>query len=113
MQLASLQEQILPLELAIAADPELAAQRRQAMAAAGASLPTGPPEALASYLAAEQRLGRMRMDLDPGEAVVLLLATLFGLAVGRMAGGTALEDADVASAVRLLVQGMEPARHDP
>ena len=36
--LAGLRDQILPLELAIAADPELAAQRRQAMAAAGSSL---------------------------------------------------------------------------
>ena len=35
VQLAGLRDQIVPLELAIVADPELAAQRRQAIAAAG------------------------------------------------------------------------------
>ncbi len=59
----------MPLELAIAADSELAAQRRKAMTAAGASLP-GPPEAVATYLAAEQRLGRVSADVDPREAAM-------------------------------------------
>ena len=65
VQLAGLRNQIMPLELAMAADPELAAQRRQAMAAAGMSLPPGPPAAVAAYLAAEQRLGRVRAGPRP------------------------------------------------
>ena len=42
VRLATLRGQILPLELAIATDPELAAQRQRVTAAAGTSLP-GPP----------------------------------------------------------------------
>jgi AcrR family transcriptional regulator len=107
VQLAGLRDQIMPLELAIAADPELAAQRRQAMSAAGSSLPPGPPEAVAAYLAAEQRLGRVRADVDPREAAGVLLGALFAL--GAMPG---IEDDGpgpdrVASAVRLIVRGIQ------
>lgn len=108
VQLAGLQDQIMPLELAIAVDPELATQRRRALAAAGGSLPVGPPEAIAIYLAAEQRLGRVTAEVDPREAAVIILAALFGLAAGRAAGGATLEDAEVTSAVRLLVRGIQP-----
>jgi len=79
IRLAELRDQILPLEVAIAADPELAAQRQRAMAAVGPSLPPGPPEAVAAYLATEQRLGRIRPDVDPREAAVVILGMLFGL----------------------------------
>ncbi len=113
VQLAGLQDQIIPLELAIAVDPELAAQRRRAIAAAGGVLPVGPPEAIAHYLAEEQRLGRIRPDVDPRAAAVLLLATLFGLAAGTTAGGATLEEADVVAAVRMLVRGLGPARPEP
>jgi AcrR family transcriptional regulator len=109
VQLAGLQDQIMPLELAIAVDPELATQRRRALAAAGGSLPVGPPEAIAIYLAAEQRLGRVSAEVDPSEAAVIILAALFGLAAGRAAGGATLEDAEVTSAVRLLVRGIQPS----
>ena len=109
VQLAGLQDQIMPLELAIAVDPELATQRRRALAAAGGSLPVGPPEAIAIYLAAEQRLGRVSAEVDPREAAVIILAALFGLAAGRAAGGATLEDAEVTSAVRLLVRGIQPS----
>jgi AcrR family transcriptional regulator len=108
VRLAGLRDQILPLELAIAADPELAAQRRAAMVAAGSSLPPGPPEAVAAYLAAEQQLGRVRADVDPREAAGVLLGLLFALA-----GMPGIGDEDpgperIASAVRLLVHGIEP-----
>jgi AcrR family transcriptional regulator len=43
-QLSSLQERVLPLEIAIQNDPELAAFRRSSLAQAGGSL-AGPPEA--------------------------------------------------------------------
>jgi hypothetical protein len=68
----------------------------------------GPPQLLADYLAAEQRLGRVRTDLDPRRAAVTLLAMLFGL-------GMMPPDADgfppaplVESAVRLVVHGLAP-----
>jgi AcrR family transcriptional regulator len=106
VRLASLRDQILPLELAIAADPELAAQRRKAMAAAGTSLPPGPPEAVAAYLAAEQQLGRVRADLDPREAATVLLGMLFALGSLPAIGDEGLSPARVASAVRLMVRGI-------
>jgi AcrR family transcriptional regulator len=109
VRLAGLRDQIIPLELAVAADPELAAQRRRAMAAAGSSLPPGPPEAVAAYLAAEQRLGRVRADLDPGEAAGLLLGTLFALGAMPTTGDEGLSAERVASAIRLMVRGLEPS----
>jgi len=111
--LAGLRDQIIPLELAIAADPELAAQRRRAMAAAGSSLPPGPPEALAAYLAAEQRLGRVRVDVDPREAAGVLLAMLFALGTMPAIGEEGLGPDRVASAVRLLVRGILPTPPEP
>jgi len=107
-RLAGLRDQIIPLELAIAADPELAAQRRQAMAAAGTSLPPGPPEAVAAYLAAEQRLGRIRADLDPREAAEVFLGMLFALGSMPGLGDDSLSPARIGSAVRLLVRGLQP-----
>ena len=113
VRLASLRDQILPLELAIAADPELAAQRRRAMAAAGSSLPPGPPEAVAAYLAAEQRLGRIREDIDPREAAGVLLGLLFALAGMPGIGDEDPSPERVASAVRLLVRGIQPPSPQP
>jgi AcrR family transcriptional regulator len=109
VRLASLRDEILPLELAIAADPELAAQRRAAMAAAGSSLPPGPPEAVAAYLAAEQQLGRVRADIDARETAGVLLGLLFALAGMPGIGDENPSPQRVASAVRLLVHGIEPA----
>ena len=113
VRLAGLRDQILPLELAIAADPELAAQRRQAMAAAGSSLPPGPPEAVAAYLAAEQRLGRVRADIDPREAAGR--PPRDAVRAGHHAGdrGRGLSPDRVASAVRLLVRGIQPTQPEP
>jgi AcrR family transcriptional regulator len=108
VRLATLRDQIMPLELAIAADPELAAQRRRIMAAAGTPLP-GPPEAVAAYLAAEQRLGRLRPEIDPREAAVLILAALFGLAADQSIGDAGLSRDRLAAAVRLLVRGIGSA----
>lgn len=112
VQLASLRDQILPLELAIAADPELAAQRQRVIAAAGTSLPPGPPEAVATYLAAEQRLGRVRGDVDPREAAGILLGTLFALGTMPTFGDEGPSSDRVASAVRLLVYGIHPTAPD-
>ena len=109
VRLASLRDDVLPLELAIAADPELAALRQQVMADAGPALPPGPPEALASYLAAEQRLGRVRHDLDPTEAAAVLLGVLFALGTLPPIGDLGPGPDRVASAVRLVVRGLQPS----
>jgi AcrR family transcriptional regulator len=106
-RLATLRDQIMPLELAIAADPELAAQRQRILAEAGTSLP-GPPDAVAAYLAAEQRLGRVRPEIDPREAAILFLAALFGLAANLSIGDAGIDRDRLASAVRLLVRGIQP-----
>ena len=108
VQLAGLRDQIVPLELAIAADPELAAHRRKVIAAAGPSLPPGPPEAIAAYLAAEQRLGRIRGDVDPREAAGILLGVLFAMGTMPAIGGGGLGPDRVASAVRLVIRGLQP-----
>lgn len=89
-RLASLRQHMLPLELAMLTDPELAARRQAGIAAlhtsdpaaAVAGLPSpNPPALLAQYLTAEQQLGRVRADVDPTRAAITILATLLGLAV--------------------------------
>jgi len=107
-RLAGLREDIVPLELAVIADPQLAHQHRQhaAAALAGGPLP-GPPHFVAAYLAAEQALGRVRADVDPQQVAVVLLATLFGIALAPLPIGSP-EESLLAGAVRLLVQGIGP-----
>jgi AcrR family transcriptional regulator len=107
VQLATLQHQLVPLELAMLTDPELAAERRQALAASGGLL-GGPPEAIAAYLAAEQRLGRVRGEVNPTEAAIVFLAALFGLGVTSTTTDATLDRDRIASAVQLLVRGVEP-----
>ena len=103
-RLATLQERVLPLEIAIRTDPELAGQR-QAVVAKEGPLP-GPPRAIAAYLAAEQRLGRVRADVDPEEVALLLLATLFGLAIASTADP--LPGQRIASALHVIAVGILP-----
>jgi AcrR family transcriptional regulator len=105
VSLAELQERVIPLEIAVLTDPELAAQRQAAAEVAG-GIPVGPPKALAEYLRNEQRLGRIRADLDPTDVAVLLLATLFGLAVTANLTGRAVDGAGIEAAVTNLVQGI-------
>jgi AcrR family transcriptional regulator len=103
-ELATLREAVLPLELARLTDPELSRQE----VAPGADL--GPPTRIAEYLDAERKLGRVRADLDPQRAAMVLLAALFGLAAAPLppAAGTAGDL--LGYAVELLVEGIAPAR---
>ncbi len=118
VHLAELQEQMVPLELAILADPELMAQRQHALAATGGRPagppggPAGPPEPIAAYLRAEQRLGRIRSDVDPEEATFVILAALFGLVVTPWPREAGRDHSGIAAAVRLFVQGIEPRAAD-
>jgi AcrR family transcriptional regulator len=106
-RLATLHERVLPLEIAIRSDPELAAQRRALLAGRG-RLP-GPPSAMADYLAAEQRLGRIRSDLDPKEVALTILAMLFGLAIAAADDPARLTGDRVRSALQVFVRGILPA----
>jgi AcrR family transcriptional regulator len=102
---AELESRVLPLEIAIQADPDLARHRRAALGSAG-ELPGGPPQAIAAYLAAEQQLGRVARDVDPSDAAVILLATLFGLGMTSNTEGEGVAPDRIRSAVRALVDGI-------
>lgn len=104
-RLATLQERVLPLEIAIRSDPELAGQRQAVLVSQG-PLP-GPPRAIAAYLEAEQRLGRVRPDVDAEEVALMMLAMLFGLALASTDGST-LSGERVALTVHVCVRGILP-----
>ncbi|RZU51174.1 TetR family transcriptional regulator [Krasilnikovia cinnamomea] len=109
-RLATLRTDIVPFELAMLTDPDLG----RAAAAARTAEP-GPPEFLTQYLQAEQHLGRIRADLDPAKIAVVLLATLFGLAVPSQRTTDALGGSwpDITDAVHILIDGIgTPARPD-
>jgi AcrR family transcriptional regulator len=105
VKLASLREQVMPLELAILSDPDLAERRREL---APQHLEDGPhpPMYLATYLSEEQKLGRIRDDVDCVQAAMMLLASMFGLAMmpGADDPGTDM----VESMVDLYLNGMKP-----
>lgn len=119
-RLSMLRTQLLPLELATITDPALAS-RRQNLLRRGhspespAALP-GPPALLAEYLAAEQRLGRVRADLDAVQTAVTILATLMGLALAPTLGPpipdhgprAGVDPRALATAASVLVRGISP-----
>jgi AcrR family transcriptional regulator len=78
--LASLRADFLPLELGLLADPAQAAKRHslEALAAHG---PPVPYVGLRSYLELEQRLGRVRADVDVDRVAVVLLAAVIGFGI--------------------------------
>jgi AcrR family transcriptional regulator len=102
-RLATLRADIVPFELAMLTDPELARP-----ATVAHTPEPGPPEFLTQYLHAEQRLGRIRADIDPAKIAVVLLATLFGLAVPTRRTTDALGDSwpDIADAVHIVIDGV-------
>jgi AcrR family transcriptional regulator len=105
IQLAGLRDSVLPLERAMMDDPDLARSRPPGGAVMTIESVGGPPHQLQEYLAAEQRLGRIRQDVDTSEAAVVLLVVLFGLAAGPPITDRSL-DSTVAGAVRLIVDGI-------
>lgn len=109
VQLSSLQERVLPLEIAIQNDPELAAIRRSSLAKAGGSL-AGPPEALVAYLEAEQSLGRLNKTVRPRAAAMTLLAALFGIGMMSAAHGGRIQRSDIVELVKMLVHGAAPRK---
>lgn len=102
-ELATLRESVLPLELALLADPDLAGHQPRP----AGPLP-GPPGQVADYLAAEQRLGRVRASADPEQAALVLLAALFGLAVGPLPASGTVDPEVLRGAVELIMTGLAP-----
>lgn len=113
IRLAVLRDDIVPLELAIMTDPELAAGRTTVPTQRRELGKGGPPERLAEYLAAEQQMGRLRADLDPTHVARTLLTLLFALAVQPTPPGTTPttrpDPALIASTVDLIVHGLTPS----
>ena len=108
-QLSSLQERVLPLEIAIQNDPELAAFRRSSLAKSGGSL-AGPPEALVAYLEAEQSLGRLSKAVHPRAAALTLLAALLVVGMMSAAHGGRIQRPDIVELVKMFVHGAAPRK---
>lgn len=105
-QLSRLRESIVPLELAMAAVPGLQRHLGAAALADAVEGLGGPPHHLAEYLRAEQALGRVRTDLDPVRAAIMLLAALFGVQTSPLAAADGLDEPGLREFVTLLVQGV-------
>ena len=107
-RLASMREDILPLELALLTEPELAEEQPPTSDAATpeAGGADGPPDALTEYLAAEQTLGRIRPDIDPAQGSYLFLVLLFGLTAAPQARHHPGATAGIDVAVTLVLEGL-------
>lgn len=103
--------EMMPATFAIAGDPELLQYHRAAMKAAGRG-PKRGAEAIASYVAAEQRLGRVRNDADVTMAANLLLGSCWQRAALAHYFGEdliAVDDETYARGVAAAVmRGLEP-----
>ena len=108
LRLASLRAELLPLELALLTDPELADGRRQAVTALHAGKLVGPPQLIADYFRAEQHLGRVRTDASAEDMAVTVLAALFGIALMTIERDDAADSDLLPRTVRVLVSGIEP-----
>jgi AcrR family transcriptional regulator len=108
VRLSALRDELVPLELAMLTDPELARQHPRNGAMPPPGLLPGPPEYLARYLAAEQRLGRLRDDVEPARTAIIILATLFSLGMLPSREGAAVDPELLATAIDLLTTGMLP-----
>lgn len=107
-RLATLRDEILPLELSLRADPDLARDHQRVLTELPEGPPPGPPRHLAAYLAAEQRLGRIRPDIDPIATAITLLATLIGLALLPQLPNGAGTSHFLDAAVDITLEGIEP-----
>lgn len=105
LTLAELRAEVMPLELAMLADPEMSinsgshSASPEGLAAAGA---------VATYLSAEKALGRVRADVDCHAAEIALLTMLFGLALAPSPPGSPIDTALLASVVHMFVVGVAP-----
>jgi AcrR family transcriptional regulator len=120
--LGTLQERSAPLLASMSADPELAnsfAAHIADHALEGFDL-SAPMLPVAAYISAEQRLGRIRADIDAAEAAAVVVALPFATATERAlsarpstSGGSAEPQgfpSPAAAALDILAQGLTPLR---
>ncbi len=105
-----------PIAAPIYSEPELLARQREEVWKRGRG-PHRAVEAVAAYLAAEQRHGRIRPDADPEAAASLLVGACLHRAFLRSFAGETIvpgdDDAFAASLARTLVQGLSPDPEAP
>ena len=100
-RLATLRADVLPFELAMLTDPDMARPPDPG---------PGPHEFLAQYLTAERQLGRLRADADPVKTAIVLLSTLFGLAIAPPQAAAAIPGwPTIEDAVHTILDGAGPA----
>jgi AcrR family transcriptional regulator len=104
--------QIVPMAASIFSEPGLLARHREGVHKRG----TGPRmvnEALAAYLDAEKRLGRVREDADPEAAAAMLLGACYQRAFFRSFLGEDMpaegEGGFVESIVQTLMRSLSPS----
>jgi AcrR family transcriptional regulator len=101
----------VPISASIFSEPELLARHRQEIGRRDAG-PQKANEAVAAYLEAEQRLGRVREDAVPGAAAAALLGACFQRAFLHHFLAEGLEpgedDRFAEEAVRSLMLGLSP-----
>lgn len=104
-------EQTLPMAAALFAEPDLLARHQEELRAKN----TGPHRAvemLATYVRAEQRLGRINQRIDPEAVASLIVGSCLGRSmVRRFTGAQDTPEADerfVRSVVRTLMIGLAP-----
>jgi len=103
----------VPIAASLFADPQLLARHRERIGESGAG-PQRPSEALAAYLRAEQRLGRLSRSAKPAVAAGLLLGACFQRAFLRSFLGEQTDaEADAVfahDAVRTLLRRLAPEK---
>ncbi len=100
--LASLRSQLLPIELSLLTQPAL----RASLTASAGDDTMEPVRAIADYIEREQALSRIRPTLDPGQTSLVLLSTLFGIAMLPGSDDRRHHERTVEEAIDVLVAGL-------
>jgi AcrR family transcriptional regulator len=105
--------EIVPMAASIFSDPGLLARHREGIRERGAG-PRMVNEALAAYLDAEKRLGRVREDADPEAAAALILGACYQRAFFRSYLGEDVpaegeEEGFVAGIAQTLMRSLSPS----
>jgi AcrR family transcriptional regulator len=102
----------VPMGASFFADPDLLARHRELLQQRGAG-PQRANEAVAAYLRAEQKLGRVRGDADPEAVAYMLLGALYQHVYWRLfLGRPQAPDADdrfIAGILDMLDRALAPA----
>ena len=103
--------EIVPMAASIFSEPELLARHREGLRKRGAG-PRMVNEALAAYLEAEERLGRVREDADPEAVAAMVLGACYQRAFFRSYFGEDApaegEEGFVESIVQTLMPSLSP-----